>query len=790
MSPCAAQNSRPPDPETPAPQTTAIDGIRVEFFGVGNVVRPGDWAGLRLALTTAGETPRTVAARLHIDDADGDTVLHSRLVTLNPGLESGVWLYARMPWSIAQGSVVRASIAEASADARGEMLIGKQLAWAPIAASKVISEADALALVVGNNPLGLDQFKGVVRTLDGIPPAHETLQVVSQITPELLPDQWQGLGAYEVVLWQSGDPSAIPGEAPPRALREWVHRGGHLVVVLPGVGNAWTSPSNPLASLLPTCQIERLPEADLAPYRTFLSGVAVPFPRSITLPLHRFIIDDATEPRDATPIITGPHGVIAARRLVGAGMVTLIGLDLSNPVITSGGFIRGDALWPRILGRRGATPTTSELDAARSRATGRLRPTEVFADERISAFIARGRAASIGILLGLLVFSAYLLIAGPVGFAILKFKGWQRHAWVAFVGVAIAFTAFAWAGAQALRPKLDQAWHFTILDHVYGQPVQRARSFVSVLLTRYGNQRVRLGTPGTDESFNQALSAWIDPLTDVRADFPDSRAYASDVRRMFELIAPARSTIKTFQADWVGGPRWSMPVPVTPERAPRLDSSGRLVGALKHGLPAPLENLHIMLVSGPTAEFVSNPAESPRLIARAYAWILPDAWAPGTPLDLAVFQPTADALAEQRFRDLVPEMSLINRALPVSIKDEDLDDMIAFYNVLEQPDIDADTAGLSVIPAIVQRRLVHTFDLSKWFTQPCLIIIGRIAEAPNPVPMSVDDRALDGRELPSSGRTIVRWIYPLSPRPHVVGRLIPPRSVPPSAAPTDQRGDS
>jgi hypothetical protein len=58
---------------------------------------------------------------------------------------------------------------------------------------------------------------------------------------------------------------------------------------------------------------------------------------------------------------------------------------------------------------------------------------------------------------------------------------------------------------------------------------------------------------------------------------------------------------------------------------------------------------------------------------------------------------------------------------------------------------------------------VHGLDLSRWLTQPCVIVIGHLVQEDAgacPVPLTVD-----GTEIGSRGRTVVRWVYPLPPAP-------------------------
>jgi hypothetical protein len=68
---------------------------------------------------------------------------------------------------------------------------------------------------------------------------------------------------------------------------------------------------------------------------------------------------------------------------------------------------------------------------------------------------------------------------------------------------------------------------------------------------------------------------------------------------------------------------------------------------------------------------------------------------------------------------------------------------------------------------LMHREVGRELDLSTWFTRPCVIIIGELKGSPCPIPMR-----LDGRELLSTGTTIVRWIYPLELNE---AKIVPPR---------------
>lgn len=752
--------------------------ISTEFFGVGNVARPGDLAGVRLALTDTAPTPRDVAVQLHVRDADGDRALYTRFVTLNPEEPMGVWLYPRLPWSLGGGSTLTVTVRRVDVGEDGSLAIGRQLAAGRVSASKVVPDVGGLIGVIGRQALGLEQYAITPSNYEVSASSHETKTIVADLLPAVLPDDWRGWCAFDTLLWSDAEPDLL-GAAQTQAISEWVHRGGHLVIAVPGVGNPWASPRNPLADLLPRASMERLVEADLRAYAHLLLGsptkdTAANFrmdaDRLGKTTVHVFRVAPDAEVREATPVFAGPHGVVAVRRLVGAGMVTLVGLDLAERSVRT--TMRADAFWGRVLGERADTLTATEAEQAASdrfKFTRRMGATRLV-DAHIPRAISRTQSASVGLLVGLVLFIAYWLIAGPLGFAVLKARGLERHAWVMFLGTALAFTAVAWAGASWLRPKQAELLHYTVLDHVYGQPVQRARMFASVLLPTYGEERVSVGEPGADEGWRQSLTPFIEPEAGTLVAFPDARAYLVDTRDSSSLTVPSRSTIKSFVTEWLGGPRWAMPRPVSPGQEPRLSESGSLAGALTHDLPGPLSDVLIIVVHGQTSEEqdlrAADRGIKGRLKALATGRVKQGPWSPGETLDLAEFAPAPLAEPITDFLKRLTRydsLSLTGGEFTVT----EAENALTLYSVLEPPDYAADMPATGPVDAIIQRRIVHGMDLGAWFTQPCVIVVGRLENAPPPFPVSVNERRLDGTDLPASGRTVVRWVYPLAPDPPV-----------------------
>ncbi|MBL0926149.1 MAG: hypothetical protein IBJ11_00665 [Phycisphaerales bacterium] len=774
----AAQEPAPPPPlsgETKPEAATGIPGgveIELERFGAGDVVRPGEWAAIRVALRDLGAKPRAVIVRVITKDDDGDQPSYQRRITVNPGRAQATWLFVRMPWNLERSSIfsIAANELNEDADPLTPGAVGRLLGLRRVSPAAVAAAERSMIGVIGSATLGLSQYalRGPGAGEDYLT-SHEAAELVTGLTARSMPDSWEGLAGFEAILWSgniggggdtSVDPSNFDDENVRRALVEWVARGGHLIVVLPPVGSTFFAGSNPLRdALMPRAEPERLEGASLEPYRQWLTTPAYdarPLPEKAVV--HRFRIAEGTSPTDASPIIAGPDGVVAVRRLVGTGMVTVVGLDLSDKSLTEGGILRAESFWHRILGKRfDSRPPAANAGAGNqnfSSPRGSL-----WADRLIGGEINMGAAAGVGVLLALVVFIVYWLIAGPVGFGLLRSRGWTRHSWLFFVGSSLVFALIGWIGASALKPQTIQVRHLTVLDHVYGQPNQRARTWASVLLPQYGSEFIRVGEPGADAAFRQTLSPWSDPAREASAlMFTDARPYAIDRAEPWQSVVPARATVKTFQFDWAGGPRWTLIQPMDPASPPRL-VGGELAGAVFHRLPAPLEDVTIILVAGQTAPSAGAPSGALR--ARAYAWSLPNPWAPGETSAINLGDREAfrlpPAAAGRFLANLVPSAPRFGLGEVPDVSGRVAHELIALYGMLEPPDYRGPAGSERVR---VQRRATHGLDLARWFTQPCLIIIGSIP-GPAPTPLFRMTTPTRGEPLPTSGRTIVRWVYPL-----------------------------
>lgn len=791
--------------------------IEVLDFGVGGVARPGGWVGVRLRLTDLSPTPREILIRITSTDPDGDRPVYEETIAAPDGQGREAWLYLPLPYHTNASTALALDVFEAIAteDSIRPYEAGRLLASSVASPGTLVAPETGLIALVSQSrvrrDLGLGQYAVRDSTGDWAPAGHERLQIVGPLAPNALPDRWIGLAPFTTIVWHDADPAQL-GTERPRAIREWVMRGGHLVIVLPSVGQAWLATrSNPLADLLPAVAIERheLGEEQLRRLLPLLANRDEPLNAMRPVIVHTLTPNPQAQPKAAMPILTDAAGSpIVVRRLVGQGMVTLVGIDLGATPLRAKGLPRADRFWHRILGRRGETPGAARLQELVARSAISSNRTPTWVDTDVSREIAKTGRSAAGLLLAFGLFIVYWLLAGPVGFAVLKHKGLSRHAWVSFVMIAGVFTALSWTSAMGIRPKRVDGSHLTLIDHIYEQPVQRTRTWISLLVPHYGDATLSFGdaaTPAGLVSRSETMHNLIAPWQPRKAGagvrgFPDARPYAIDARSPDRVRFPTRATVKQFVIDWAGPPLdgWRMPQPVLGEGeqgepALTLDARSMPMGRLMHNLPAALEHVVIVVCRGqrPIAFPASIPARVQDVwVTNAIAAKLDKPWAPGSVLDLEDLASQSGAFEplDRTLRRLVPRASNFLNASDDDEPKGRIEDRAlatAFFSLLPPPSFRESGRD----EPLMRRWQTHRWDLSPWLTQPCVIVIGEIIDMPTPTPLRLG-RSENARSFKTSGRTFVRWVYPLPAQPPVWRSDDQQSSAPSTSSdsPTDPRG--
>lgn len=759
--------------------------IEIDQFGVSDVARLGDWIGVKIKIQDMGTEQRTVLVRLSTTDADGDQPQQQREVTTNPGVKQDVWLYMRLPFAGIDRVPVVVNVYDAVETGatspvenvyRPGRLLGK-LEMPPTFRPQ--DPNIGLMAVVGDRPLGLKQYSN--RPDNGAPFSkygHELIQVITGLKPNTMPDRWMGLAQFDTIVWGAGEITELRSDRA-TALSQWVQRGGHLIIILPPVGQQWLNPqSNDIYNIMPAVTVNRRENTDMLPYRPMItSRLDAPYPA--TGVVHTFSPLPNAEPSQAMRILNGPDGAcVVVRRLVGIGAVTMIGLDLNTTRFSQSDTIEADVFWHRILGKRGELLYAEPPKVGGTLSSDR-RPWYV--DNPIPKEIAYTGKSAIGALVGFIVFGLYWVLVGPGIYFVLKRRELHKHAWVAFIAGSAVFTVFAWGAATFLRPLSVQARHFTILDHVYGQPTQRARTWTSILIPSYGDARVSVGDGNADEATSlNALAPWENPGDDLSriGSFPDVRGYPLDTRTPDAATFPVRATIKTLQIDWAGAPTWKMIAPDIIDGKPsqvqlneKWDATTAgteplLYGSISHGFPEPLiaGRIYVVRYQSP----INGTGPSMNILANILEFRTPDRWAPNDSINLAVATKAERPFnVTLRLDKLVPtgNMTDVTTTLGGNMGINDHMDALTFFDILPFQDWSGIANSMNFSGATAaQRRFTHGMDLCRWTTQPCVIVTGFLGESsgssPCPVPIRVNDDKIEPK-----GRTFVRWVFPLATNP-------------------------
>jgi hypothetical protein len=517
---------------------------------------------------------------------------------------------------------------------------------------------------------------------------------------------------------------------------------------------------------------------------------------------------------------------VAVRRPLGFGFVTVVGIDvdgLERRSLVDEGLPQADVFWNRILGRRADAPVTAEVNAlVKAKRVDTRGGLVVTADggRLVNGFVGLQSRAAIGVLGLLGAFALYWALAGPVPWFALRRAGKLQYAWLAYVAVAAAATTLAWIAIGAFELTSGRVQHLTFVDRVERpgateaeRASMRASAWFSAALPGYGASRVELergeGAAGSD-----ILWSWFPPPTGLQGGFPDTETYevAAASQAAYEL--PARATSTVLAASWMGR------APAAWEGTPRAVEGGalrqdiewgespRIVlrGTLSHSLGLPLRDVtfvHVTPFHTPVRRTQGSdpPIIAPSDLPPSYARMARIArWSPGERVDVAqvlygedasdperrearpapardASNASAVAALRARYHDPVQQSSISNFDPAAALTPVARLEMLQFFSMLQPPSYLVDPANPGPSwrgdAVRVERDFGRGLDLSRWWSQPCLLVIGRaddegLADVGMPFPFTID-----GRVPAADGTTWVRVAFPL---PQVPGALQPPRA--------------
>ena len=761
--------------------------------GLGGIARTGTWTPAKMQLRNNSASPRAVICQWEMDDPDGDVVRMQRAATLSPGRSQDVWVYAQPPMGARLDLKWRFTVLDKES--------GAVLSRANSDAGGTVSNGLRVIGVSGAVPRGLELLRNDGNELGGGSgpgslnfgqvTQQEANQYLANLRPENLPDRWFGLSMMQAYIWtpeEGGDPGS-PTISPDtiKAVREWVRRGGHLVVILPAAEDWWTQ--SPLADMLPGVELASRSNVRVPAWLGFAPVTAEG--KLAQMEVKQIRLKDGAESRMAVLCRDDTGTPLAVAGRYGFGRVTLIGLDVTSPEIVRMGLPSGKHnIWHDIFGWRGdAIPWKLLEDAAKEGTLYRPdRNNNSSIDGPVIDSVINMKETVGPLLVGAsALFAAYWFFAGPGSWYVLRRRGMERHSWVVFTGIACVFVAVAWLGALLTRPAEARIAHYSVLDLDAKSGQARVTSWATVFVPTHGRVRMEIENGEKSASGNgpSGMLTAIGSLKDNSgATFLDSQAYEMDAALPGSVDMPFRGTAKRVQIDWRGSTdslKWALSesMAAKPSTAPGTQPAetghgiyGKMKrqrdsveGLLTHDLPGALVDVRVIYPSESGEPWVSAVGT----------------WHPGDVLDLkeittavnevgrplrqrwAIRPMNQDELWTGYLGDLLrlaagesvdpvtgQKVQIVSSNLVQSAE------LMSFFDNLPGPRVFS-SKPISVYSGanekIVRRGPGRVLDMSGALGLKRVIILGHMNHSPMIAPLQVN-----GKSMSSSGWTLVRWV--------------------------------
>ena len=776
--------------------------ITLENFGVKSVYRPGDMTGIRFRLLSSLEQPVNVRLVWEAPEAVGDIIEHTRDIALTPGQPALVWMYGILPTHDKMTNQTLWTIRVFELDEQGRR--GRELGASKVSpqtaqqAGQPVPPIDGMIGVISQSMTNAGLGDYMVSSPGSQRPAsfNEALRVINGIGLTDLPDRWFGLASFRTLVWAEIGPIGLR-DAAAEAIRDYIRFGGHLVILLPQAGNDWglgAPPMHLLHDLLPqhAPQMRDMTLRELLPVLSKRSEVPEVI-GDLRLPVRIFTqLDNHYEPL----FVLEDGELIGVQRTYGFGHISVIGIDPGSGTLAGtaafvpGGVFETDVFWNRVLGRRGDTlkPRQLALLSDERRLRRSAIPLTVGTGPMFIEMISLSGSALAGLGLAFILFVAYWLLAGPIGFALLKGSNRLRHSWIAFALLGLVFTIVALGSVRVLRENDTRMQHITYLDHIARLPgqtrlddpqYQRITSWFTLFLPGYLPLEVDLESEPGLRNLISGFSAPSVPVT----PFANVDRYTVAVNSKHRYTVPARATTKEMYARWIGSvdEAWSRPFTVDQP----LEMQGDvLVGAITSRLPAALDSVTI-IINKPRRTvqpvYADRTGQDPALVGRGGVLNVGELWSisrlePGQTIDFSrpapgTASPALERAIATRFGDNISPSTTAGLTTSLNTNQRLLQlQALSLFEHLQPPDYlvlsrqDVDAART------YERVMAREIDLSAWMNRPCVIIIGYINNAESPLPLSIG-----GVRPQSEGVTIVRWIHPLPMPTEFAQPVNPPR---------------
>jgi hypothetical protein len=506
------------------------------------VIRYGQWFPILVSLDAVGTQGQAqqVTLRCTSVDIDGDRVEFLETpVTITTGVSKRVWLYATT----------------------SELNIARQMTVDVLSDDGVlITRSDPINFeaISGDYQLILDIAQSALpglRAIDsgggdyfdrrpGNRPYYRGI-CVARLPAGDLPDNWIGLDAVDVIVWDEAHPDQLQNPAQAEALRDWVHRGGQLVV---GLGASWNKlRQGRLADLIPytggtVMEVDQLPQFLSAYAATGVDRFDDPIAIAVAqrspdgLSLMRDIVDD----RPIDLIAMKPYGF---GRVI-ACSARLRDLFASAPP---------KALLAKLLD---LNPNTEGFLKSETEAMLGVTPTPLFPP--IAGPTEFRGQASLLVMMAFLFVGLYIAVTAGASWFWLQRKGLTQISWTVFAGFAVVASVLSIGAVRLVRGVSDTVHSFTFVNLNAGS--SNATADVLFGYKSATRQAVDLRV-NSDAGYLRGMTG-----SGIESAYATPERYAALPRQGAVERAPMRATLKQFEASWQGAIDGAIRVQLTADR--------------------------------------------------------------------------------------------------------------------------------------------------------------------------------------------------------------------------------
>ena len=431
-----------------APRPVAVEDCRVGFDGRYKV---GTWTPV-FVLLRGGPDGFAGEMRAVVDDENGTPTTVRQAVRVGPGGTQRATIYVRPGSLDPDFASLRFLDGKTGRQAVPDFVVGS-ISGSPESPNRLepIGQGDYQLVTLGH-PYGVEAIPKLpgFNATPGNPGngrAHEVAvtQISSLGAADQLPGRWYGYDSADAVVIDTNDAETLNALNGGRieAIRQWVERGGHLIVA---ASSRWQAVNDgPLAAMLPARLVGQTQVSPFDSLESFTGGSQqVRFENS---PVQVAKLDEI-ESRGGRVIASTLSTPLVVRGPYGFGQVTLVGFDVDAKPFS--GWPDRTLFWVKAINLRAPSGAADSTVAASQRIF-----TQYYSD--LSTFVRQSldqfqgmTVIPFGWVAGFI--AIYILLIGPGDYFFLK-KVLKRMelTWITFPTIVIAVSLLAYFAAYKIK---------------------------------------------------------------------------------------------------------------------------------------------------------------------------------------------------------------------------------------------------------------------------------------------------------------------------------------------------